>query len=87
MNITDEEWAHHDLNPDRLEFKVTKINPKPDAKTYRLRTVEDMFKVINEDNVEGFLKELHIIFLTQFMLLATEAEGDKYFKHIDFTDD
>jgi len=84
MNITEEEWGNHELNPNRIEFKVTKKKPKEGAQTYRLTTIEDMFKHVKEENVESFLKELKLIFYSQFLISATSIK-DQYFKHLDFT--
>lgn len=64
---------------DRIEFRVRKKKPKPNAKSYDLVTIQDIFDATNCDNVDGFLKEfkiiLHSLYLVRAVIENSIAEG------------
>lgn len=70
-----------------IEFKVTKKNPKEDAISYKITTIEELFDMLTVDNVNKFVEE--------FGELAAMIVGVKSFvpttplvvTHIDFIDD
>lgn len=69
-----------------LEFKVTKKNPKPNAPVYELKTVKDIFRHINTDNVDDFLKCLKVLILSKDMAeLSAGKQLD--WEYINFIDD
>lgn len=42
-------------------FEIKKKNPKPNAVTYELKTIEDIFEAVSHDNVDSFLREFEIL--------------------------
>lgn len=38
-------------------LKIQKKNPKPDAKQYRIETMQELFDVLNKENFGRFFKE------------------------------
>lgn len=53
---------------DKIYFKVKKKNPKLNAPEYHLRTVEDIFKMVNRENYKRFLKDFRQAIETKLAL-------------------
>lgn len=81
---------------DRIEFKVKSKKPKPNAITYKIETIEDIFTHVNIKNKNRFLKDLgamiEFIELNNNLFSAiAESKGEKFNrlipKEMDWTDD
>lgn len=44
-----------------IEYSLQKKNPKPNAPRYKLKTVEDIFEILTEENYKRFLKDFEIL--------------------------
>lgn len=40
-----------------FSFHVTKENAKPNAPKYKIKTISELYKVVNSENVDRFLKD------------------------------
>lgn len=82
---------------DELYFELRKKNPKSDAKTYRIETVQDILNAVNSENIDKFIHEFEVT-LHSAMLLRAINDGLKKegkvpedaeikFTHFDWIDD
>jgi hypothetical protein len=44
--------------PDEFRLTLTKKKPKPNAPSYRIETIEQLFSILTEKNYKRFLKSL-----------------------------
>ncbi len=52
-------------------FKIQKKNPKPDAPTYRLETMNDLYQLVTTENVDRLFEDLK----NMFTLIALQKEA------------
>jgi len=50
--------THAEPETAALEIKVTVPNPKPNAPSYKIETLNDIFKVVTTENIDKFFDEL-----------------------------
>lgn len=66
-------------NESQLVFSLTKENPNPDAKEYKLETIQDIYDCVTIHNIDKFLSEFGIILRSA--ALAKSMNNNKPLKH------
>lgn len=79
-----------------IKLEITKKNPKKNAKSYHIETVQDIFNVINSKNINKFIREFKIVLHSGLLLKACNEnftkEGkypkqDILFRYFEWIDD
>ena len=71
---------------DELKLDIKRTNPKEDAKTHKIESLDDILKAVNETNVDGFLEDFGI-FLKTYVFLKSITKGTLDLKSYDWIDD
>lgn len=78
---------------DDFRLEIMKKNPKPNAVTYRIETINDIFKAVTPDNIEKFLHEFELVLRSGILLKATAETVEKgagegiHMPYFDWIDD
>lgn len=57
-------------NIEVIGFEIQSVNPKPDAKSYYIGTMQDVFNAVTSKNIEQFLKEFETVLRSGLLLKA-----------------
>lgn len=80
-------------NKEELIFRITKNNPKENAISYEIETIQDIFDAVTIDNIDKFLDEfgvvLRSVILAKYIAQEKDPESLKNMKFdkVVWTDD
>ena len=72
-------------NNSKLKIDIKKKFPKENAITYDLRTIKEIYDIINKDNIDNFLKDFELILRS--IAFFKEIDGTVEFDSLTWTDD
>ena len=81
-----------ELSKENEEFTfgiaVMKKQPKPNAQSYHIKTIDDIFQIITPKNIDKFFLEFkEMMEVNMHLKTALNADGDINFKSFDWIDD
>lgn len=56
----------------KMEFRITKKNPKINSVSYHLETIQDIADMITDENIENFLRDFELSLRSLIFLKAVE---------------
>lgn len=66
-------WKESAMENNRIQFAITKKNPKPNAPSYTIATLQDIADCITSENADRFLHEFEVV-IRSIVLLKTAAD-------------